>query len=148
MLPPSATTFLASRLDQLVSALATITFVYPETVIHGDPQHRNTLYDNEQALLCDWDTVAIGQPEWDLATIEIHSRRFGHGRASYEAFAEAYGFDVTTWPDYPIMRELRELRMITTNAAKVAHAPTTLGEVARRVEGLRQHDVEMQWQIL
>ena len=147
-LPASTLAFLAARLEKVVEALETVSFALPECVIHGDPQHRNTLYDGEQALLCDWDTVALGQPEWDLATIEIHCRRFGHGRDSYEQFAEEYGFDITAWSGYPVMRELRELRMITTNAAKILHAPATLPEIERRIRGLRADDVQLQWQIL
>ncbi|MFB7918199.1 hypothetical protein [Streptomyces sp. NPDC056061] len=47
-----------------------------------------------EAVLCAWDTVEIGQPVWDLAAMEAHCRRFGHGDRHHSAFAEAYGWHV------------------------------------------------------
>jgi hypothetical protein len=38
--------------------------------------------------------------------------------------------------------------MLTTNARKVHHAPTSLAEVQRRVEALTRGDQEFQWNIL
>ncbi|MFK4688205.1 hypothetical protein RKD22_001140 [Streptomyces pristinaespiralis] len=99
-------------------------------------------------MLCDWDTIAQGQPEWDLVTVEVHCRRFGYGHAHYQAFASAYGWDVTKCAGYPVLRDIRELRMITTNARKVRHAPESLNEIQRRVDGLRRRDVELPWNIL
>lgn len=123
-------------------------YVLPDAVVQGDPQHRNALHDGEGAVLCDWDTVAFGQPEWDLVTMEIHCRRFGYGAADYEAFTHAYGFDVTSWPGYRLLCDVRELRMITTNARKSTHAPHTLPEVQRRITGLQEEDPTLRWHIL
>jgi hypothetical protein len=99
-------------------------------------------------VLCDWDSASIGQPEWDLVTIEVHCRRFGYGQAAYDDFAQAYGFDVAKWSGYPVLRDLRELRMISTNALKSTYAPEKAAEVTRRVYGLRQDDHMMAWNIL
>ena len=95
----------------------------------------------------DWQNAAIGQPEWDLVTIEIHCHRFGHQPDEYEAFSRAYGFNVRDWVGYDWLRNLRELRMITTNARKSAPGSTTAAEVLRRVEALRD-DAPMTWKIL
>ncbi|MFE0043714.1 hypothetical protein [Streptomyces albireticuli] len=119
----------------------------PEGVLQGGPQHRNALHHCAEAVLCDWDTVCVGQPEWDLVTIEVHCRRFGHGTAQYHDFATAYGFDVRRWPGFATLRDLRELRMITTNARKAHHPPGSLTEVTRRVEGLRNEDTCLRWNI-
>ncbi|CAL9360873.1 hypothetical protein [Streptomyces sp. enrichment culture] len=114
-----------------------------------DPQHRKALHAPDgRAVLCDWDTVVYGQPEWDLVTIEVHCRRIGFDQHHYRRFAGAYGWDVTAWPGYPVLGELRELRMITTNARKVHHAPASLAEVERRVRALRKGDRAFRWNIL
>nr|WP_228873935.1 aminoglycoside phosphotransferase family protein [Streptomyces halstedii] len=135
--------------EQLESDLRNVEFELSRGVIQGDPQHRNALHAiGGGAVLCDWDTVATGQPEWDLVTVEIHCRRFGHGERHYKAFADAYGWDVTRWSGYQTLAAIRELRMITTNARKVRHAPSTLQEVKRRVHGLRTRDKSMRWHIL
>ncbi|MFF4410164.1 phosphotransferase [Streptomyces sp. NPDC001404] len=141
--------FLAERVERLADELSQVRFILPASVVQGDPQHRNALHTEDgQAVLCDWDTVAYDQPEWDLVTVEIHCRRFGHGLAHYDQFATVYGVDISQWPGYRVLRDLRELRMITTNARKVAHAPGTLAEVERRIAGLRDEDAELSWSIL
>ncbi|MFD4945546.1 phosphotransferase family protein [Streptomyces sp. NPDC058409] len=148
-LPEEALSFLAEHADQLESDLQAVRFELPEGVIQGDPQHRNALHaDDGEAVLCDWDTVATGQPEWDLVTVEVHCRRFGHGELHYLAFADTYGWDVTNWPGYQTLAAIRELRMITTNARKVHHAPSSLQEVVRRVDGLCRQDRLLRWNIL
>lgn len=148
-LPQQTLRFLTERAERLADELAQITFMLPEGIVQGDPQHRNALHtEGGRTVLCDWDTVAYGQPEWDLVTIEIHCRRFGHGLAHYGEFAATYGVDVSRWPGYRVLRDLRELRMITTNARKAAHSPGTLAEVERRIAGLRCEDPELTWTIL
>jgi Phosphotransferase enzyme family len=147
-LPPDELDFLTQQADRLQDALKTVDYLLPETVVQGDPQHRNALRDGSRTVLCDWDTVAVGNPEWDLATVEIHCRRFRYGAEHYRAFADAYGFDVTTWPGYSVLRDIRELRMITTNARKALHTPGTLSEVRQRIAGLREGAHGLPWNIL
>lgn len=148
VLPAATRAFLNERLERLSKELDEIDFLFPETVIQGDPQHRNALHTGATAVLCDWDTVTRGRREWDLATIEIHCRRFSHGAGQYQPFVDSYGFDITTWPGFPVIRDLRELRMIATNARKLTHAPHTRSEVERRIEGLNQEETSMRWNIL
>ncbi|MGY3334072.1 hypothetical protein ACVW0K_000171 [Streptomyces filamentosus] len=147
-LPPRTLARLGEHADRLEADLAAVEFPLAPGVIQGDPQHRNALHLGTGAVLCDWDTVAFGRPEWDLVTVEVHCRRFGYGRRHYAAFAEAYGWDVTRWPGHPVLAAVRELRMITTNARKVHHAPATLEEVERRVDGLLRGDASLRWNIL
>jgi hypothetical protein len=149
-LPDDDLRFLSTRAEQLEKAQRKVSYVHHPTLIQGDPQHGNALRDSrsQRTVLCDWDTVAHGQPEWDLVTVEIHCRRFGYSPQHYQEFAATYGFDVTQWPGYPILRDIRELRMITTNAYKAAHRPGTLTEVRRRIAALRQGDASLRWSIL
>ncbi|MFD6435867.1 phosphotransferase family protein [Streptomyces venezuelae] len=147
-LPETTLRFLTDRVDRLESDLPEVEFPLPTGPLQGDPQHRNALHHGDEAVLCDWDTVAYGHPEWDLVTIEVHCRRFGYAPEHYKDFATTYGYDVTTVAGYPTLRDLRELRMITTNARKVHHAPESLHEVLRRVDGLQYGDFSMRWHIL
>jgi hypothetical protein len=147
-LEPADLEFLSDHANRLEHKLRRVDFLLPEGVVQGDPQHRNALHHEGGTVLCDWDTVAWGQPEWDLTTLEIHCRRFGYGRKHYDAFAEAYGVDVTAWPGYPTLRDIRELRMITTNARKASHTPGTVAEIERRIVGLRHEDPQLAWNIL
>jgi hypothetical protein len=141
--------YLHERADALENELSDVEFRLPRCVLQGDPQHRNALHTPDGGVvLCDWDTVSTGYPDWDLATIEVHCRRFGYGQAHYRDFAATYGYDVSRSPGYSTLRDIRELRMVATNARKIAHAPGSLSEIQRRIDGLRRGDVDMQWNIL
>ncbi|WP_331733419.1 aminoglycoside phosphotransferase family protein (plasmid) [Embleya sp. NBC_00888] len=148
-LPSTSLAFLSEHTDRLETELAGVEFALDPGTIQGDPQHRNALHTPDgRAVLCDWDTVAFGQPEWDLVTVEVHCRRFGHGPRHYSRFADTYGWDVRAWPGYATLADIRELRMITTNARKTHQTPGSLDEVEHRVEGLRSADRHLPWTIL
>ncbi|MFJ9456836.1 phosphotransferase family protein [Kitasatospora sp. NPDC101447] len=140
--------YLKDRLSELTNAQHELRYVRTPGLLQGDPQHRNALHHQGAAVLCDWDTACFGQPELDLVTVEIHCRRFGYGSAHYQEFADRYGFDVTTWPGFPVLSGLRELRMITTNAKRASAGTRTLEEVRRRIQGLRSNHDELKWNIL
>jgi aminoglycoside phosphotransferase (APT) family kinase protein len=99
-------------------------------------------------VLSDWESVVIGPAEWDLVTMEIHCRRFGHPRETYERFCSAYGRDVREWQGYTVLRDIRELRMITTNARKAISSSRSADEVKRRVRQLRDDSEQGIWSIL
>ncbi|WP_282697625.1 phosphotransferase [Streptomyces sp. CC208A] len=148
-LPAAAIRYMEEEADRLEEELRHVRFALAPGLIQGDPQHRNALHTTDgAAVLCDWDTVAQGQPEWDLVTVEVHCRRFGYGQAHYQTFADTYGWDITKTTGYPVLRDIRELRMISTNARKVRHAPRTLSEIQRRIDGLRRRDGQLSWSIL
>ncbi|MEU1820274.1 hypothetical protein ABZ543_34620 [Streptomyces roseifaciens] len=55
---------------------------------------------------------------------------------------------MTSLPGYETLRDLRELRMVTTDARKTHHTPGSLAEIERRIEGLRRSDTDLPWNIL
>ncbi|MFC5782757.1 phosphotransferase [Streptomyces aureus] len=148
MLPGAVRGELRERAQELADRVFGVRYAFPEAVLHADPQQGNALHDEGSVVLCDWDSARRGQPEWDLVTVEVHCRRFGYGEAHYRAFAEVYGWDVRSWPGYAALRDLRELRMITTNARKASFQPDTLPEVLRRIRLLRTGDTDGAWSIL
>ncbi|KNB53223.1 phosphotransferase [Streptomyces caatingaensis] len=138
-LPDPVVRFLTERLERLTAALRDVGFVLPEGVVHGDAGHHNALHaGGGRAVLCDWDTVAYGQPEWDLAMREVHCRRSGHGPARCREFAAVYGFDVVKWPGFPVLRDLCELKAVTSDARRSARTPAIRAEVERCVAALRR----------
>lgn len=149
---------LLDRLDHLMPAWNALCAGTKPRLVHTDPQHRNTLWRHStkrpqaapkataaHAVLCDLDDVTLGPIEWDLVTIEIHSRRFGH--SDYDAFCSAYGRDIREWLDYADLRDLRELRMVTTNARKSAPDTPQAAEVQHRIDSL-DDDRNQRWRIL
>nr|WP_246461145.1 phosphotransferase [Nocardia transvalensis] len=149
ILSPSDRRLLRAERNRLAARSDEIAYPLAQGLIHGDAHHRNTLWDNGtgRGVLCDWESVAIGQPEWDLVTIEVHCRRFAHHPGEYDTFCRDYGFDVRTWSGFSWLRDLRELRMITTNAFKSAPGSASAREVLRRIDGLRK-GVPLTWNIL
>ncbi len=141
--------FLTDRANTLEQQLAGVRYELPRAALHGDPQHRNALHTSDgQVVLCDWDSAVLGPPEWDLVTVEIHCRRFGYPPGHARAFADAYGHDITTWPGYPVLRDVRELRITTTNARKSTDQPAKLAQVHTRIAALRAGDTHHRWEIL
>ncbi|MCX5206733.1 phosphotransferase [Streptomyces sp. NBC_00237] len=147
-LPQDDLDYLHKRVDTLDRQLAEVRFEMPRSVLQGDPQHGNALHDGDRAVLCDWDSATIGHPEWDLVTVEVHCRRFGYDTAHYASFADAYGWDIRQWAGYRVLRDLRELRMITTNARKATHEPAKAAEIRSRIAADRSGDHHLRWNIL
>lgn len=171
ILTPAQRDRLRRQLDTLTPAWTRLIATSRPCLIHTDPQHRNTLWHHattatassaedgtptplhpptqpnpavDTAVLCDLDGVTVGPVEWDLVTIDVHCRRFGH--PDHDAFCTAYGRDIRDWPGYRALRDLRELRMITTNARKSMPGSPGAAEVARRIA--RLDDPGHLWRIL
>jgi Ser/Thr protein kinase RdoA (MazF antagonist) len=140
--------FLTSYCTDLAAAFPSITYELPVGLIHEDPQHHNALLTPQGTALIDWDGACIGPREWDLTTIEIHCRRFFPDPAEYTRFVDVYGYDVREWLGYPILRDLRELRMIATNARKSPPGSPPAGEVHSRVSQLRAGERGTLWRRL
>ncbi|MFE9745924.1 phosphotransferase enzyme family protein [Saccharothrix saharensis] len=140
---------LLRRWSRLVDAVPGLRYEGPPRLIHGDPQHRNALWDEAagRPVLSDWDSAVVGPVEWDLVTIEVHCRRFGFPEQEYRDFCGRYGRDVREWAGFTTMRDLRELRMVTTNARKSAPGSPQAAEVHRRIAALEAGG-DLQWSIL
>ncbi|MFJ4679068.1 phosphotransferase family protein [Kitasatospora sp. NPDC088783] len=78
-------------------------------VIHGDAGPGNTMATAAGTFLIDWERISIGHREWDQATAAWHRDTFGASPDDYTAFAHVYGSDVTTWPGYTLIRDVRSL---------------------------------------
>ena len=140
---------LKDRCEALSSEADEVQYELPPGVIHGDPQHGNALWDVDfdRPVLCDWESATIGPPEWDLITVEVHCRRFNHPPQEYRDFHRRYGVDIRDWTSYTWLRDVRELRMISTNARKSLPGTAQAAEVLRRVAALRAQ-TSVRWHIL
>jgi thiamine kinase-like enzyme len=147
-LSPDDRVFFAETLARLQNAYAQLEFVLPQGVIHGDASVGNVLLDSEGApLLIDLDGFAIGPREWDLVQTAMYYDSFGwHTRQEYEDFARVYGYDVTAWVGYPILREMREFVMVTWLIQKAAEDAQSAAEASKRIAALRTGASRMDWQ--
>jgi Ser/Thr protein kinase RdoA (MazF antagonist) len=147
--PDTDLDLLARRCDAIEDALSTIRYQLPECVIHGDAQVGNLIATPGGAIWCDLDTACVGPREWDLVPVAVRQLRFRPGVDQHcvdhqRQLADAYGFDVTRWPGFPVLRELRELKLAAVGMpiARDTHART---ELRRRLHSIRTGDTTTQW---
>jgi aminoglycoside phosphotransferase len=147
-LTPEDRAFLTIMLVQMRDAYAGLEFALPPGVIHGDANVGNVLRDSGgHPVVIDLDGFAVGSREWDLALTAIYYDSFGwHTREEYEDFVRVYGFDIMTWPGYPVMRALREFLMVTWVIQKAPESAQAAAEAAKRIAALRTGASRKDWQ--
>jgi aminoglycoside phosphotransferase (APT) family kinase protein len=137
--------FLSRRCDAVESALAALDYPLPSSVIHGDAHLGNMITTPAGPVLCDLDTACIGPREWDLVPLAVSQLRFGHAVDVHRQLADAYGVDITTWPGFPVLRELRELKLAAVGMP-IADANPAVGlELRLRLRSLRAAHTTAQW---
>ncbi|WP_280475915.1 phosphotransferase family protein [Nocardia asiatica] len=112
----------------------------PWCVIHGDAWVGNVVRtDDGRVLLLDLERTSIGPPEWDLVHTAIKWTSFAWISAKqYGEFCDVYGYDVTEWEGFELLRDIREFRMTTMAVQKAAVAPEWQGQAAHRLACIRK----------
>ncbi|MEU7699797.1 phosphotransferase enzyme family protein [Streptomyces sp. NPDC015492] len=142
---PADAAFLRERRDAFAPAAAALTPRLAPGPIHGDALPRNVHVGPDGPVLVDLETFSSDLREHDLVVLALSRDRYGLDPVAYEAFTEAYGWDVREWEGCAVLRGARE----TASCAWVAqHAPVNpkaLAEFERRVASLRDGDPEVRW---
>jgi aminoglycoside phosphotransferase (APT) family kinase protein len=140
--------FLTAMLAQMRGAYAGLDFALPPGVIHGDANVGNVLRDRHgHPVMIDLDGFAIGPREWDVVLTAIYYDSFDwHTREEYQDFVRVYGYDIMTWPGYPIMRAVREFLMVTWIIQKAPESEQAAAESAKRIAALRTGASRKDWQ--
>lgn len=129
--------FLERWCDEAEAELELITPALPAGVIHGDAWQGNLLTRSGTPVLCDLDQFSLGPREWDLVPTIVNALRFGYTPEPVRRFQDIYGFDVTLWRGFSVLRKTRELVMLAGVAPVLSSSPLIAGEFARRMDGLR-----------
>ena len=83
-----------------------------------------------------------------LALTAVYYDSFGwHTREEYETFVRVYGFDIMTWPGYPVMREVREFLMVSWVIQKARESERTAAEAPTQVAAWAGHSVQVLLQV-
>jgi hypothetical protein len=64
---------------------------------------------------------------------------------AHRALAAAYGYDVTTDPDWPLLREARELKLVAAAVPLLASAPGVAEEFVLRLRSIARGDRQARW---
>jgi aminoglycoside phosphotransferase (APT) family kinase protein len=130
--------FLLSRLNELRTELLHLTFPLELAPTHGDAHTGNLLIQDGKAVLIDFERFAWGQPEWDLAITATSNQTAGWlTDEEYETFATAYGYDVTTWDGFEVLRATHELKMTTWLMQNVNESDEIADEYRLRMRTIR-----------
>lgn len=131
--------WLHDRLAVLRRQYATVPDGLAPRVVHGDAWGGNIVVaDDGCTYLLDLERCSIGPPEWDLVSTAVRCTSFGWlSESDYRGFSHRYGHDVTTWPGYDLLRDIRELRMALYRVQRAADHPDDRAEAELRVSCLR-----------
>ncbi len=146
-LPDAERHFLGERLAQLRRDYADLTFPLPRSAVHGDAHQQNLIRRPDgQIVLIDLERFAFGQPETDLAVTATEHLVGWHTDGEYADFCAAYGFDVTRWDGFPVIREINELKMTTWLMQNVRESDRVAREFQTRLRSLHDPDAPRHWQ--
>lgn len=137
--------FLLERCAELEDRLAGLEFPLPRGLVHGDAYPGNVIPGPDGPVLCDFDSSCVGPPEWDLTPLAVGRERFGDPPVHYRGFAAAYGFDVTSWSGFAVLRGIRELKLTTSVLPILRSRPQVRPELFRRLADLRSGRTDVRW---
>jgi Ser/Thr protein kinase RdoA (MazF antagonist) len=138
--------FLRELAERVRGSLASVAYVLPRTVVHGDAHLGNLLRAADgRAVLCDFDATSVGPAEWDLVPVAVGHIRFRYPAEQQLSLAQGYGFDITTWPGFPVLRAVRELKLLTSVVPLLASSPAIAAQFALRLASLRYRDETVRW---
>lgn len=137
--------FLLARCHEVEAALGRLEFALPRGLVHGDAHPGNVIVGPAGPVLCDFDSSCVGPPEWDLTPLAVGRERFGDPAGHYQLLVDGYGFDVTSWAGFPVLRTVRELKLTTSVLPILRSHPGVRPELRRRLDDLREGRSDVQW---
>ena len=131
--------WLAGRLAALRQQWAALSTSMTACVVHGDAWTGNVVATGDgRVILLDLERCSVGPPEWDLVSTAVKYLTFGQASPDgYRQFCDAYGQDVTSWHGFPVLRDIRELRVTCYVAQQAAEHSRLAGEASLRVACLQ-----------
>lgn len=130
--------------DELEPRVARLRERQADTLVHGDAHVGNLLRDHGSPVLCDFDPICAGPWQADLVAVAVGEDRFGRPGA-HRALADSYGYDVRQDPDWPLLREARELKMIAAAVPLLASAAGIAHEFRVRLDSITTGRTTARW---
>lgn len=137
--------FLLDWCDHLEPQIVKLNREQPPSLVHGDAHVGNLLRENDsRVVLCDFDATCLGPWQFDLVAVPVGEARFGRPGAQAQ-LASAYGYDVTSDPAWPILRQARELKMVAGALPRMATSTAIRQEFKIRIESIKSADDAQRW---
>ncbi|MER6466207.1 aminoglycoside phosphotransferase family protein [Streptomyces sp. NPDC001228] len=142
---PADAAYLRERRDGFAAAAAALTPRLAPGPIHGDALPRNVHVGPDGPVLVDLETFSCDLREHDLVVMALSRDRYGLPAEAYDAFVDAYGWDVREWEGCSVLRGARETASCAWVAQHAPSNPKALAEFRRRVASLRDGDESVRW---
>jgi Ser/Thr protein kinase RdoA (MazF antagonist) len=146
-LDPDDHDFLAHACDEVEYALESVRYILPPGFIHGDATVANLVPGPDGPVICDFDSAAIGPREWDLTPVAAGHLRFVNAVNNQALLVAAYGFDVTAWDGFPVLRRLRELQLVTSVVPVLRSNPGLYEQWRHRLRTFRDGQDRERWEL-
>lgn len=143
--PADDLAFLHERCDAVEASLAGMTYGLPPGPIHGDAFLGNLIPGSDGPVICDFDSTSHGPREWDLTPVAVGDLRFRYGDHAQDQMVQEYGFDVTTWTGFAVLRQFRELKLVTSVVPILRSNPSVYDQWRYRMDTFRRGDLEATW---
>ncbi|AOS60893.1 aminoglycoside phosphotransferase family protein [Actinoalloteichus hymeniacidonis] len=137
--------FLEGRCAEVADRLRDLRFPLPQGVLHGDAHLGNLIPGPDGTAICDFDSTCVGPREWDLTPLAVGAQRFLHPEEQQRLLAYEYGFDITRWSGFAVLRDVRELKLTTSVLPILRSNPGVRAQLQLRLESLRSGDVTVPW---
>ncbi|MFI5783782.1 phosphotransferase family protein [Nocardia sp. NPDC051570] len=136
---------LGRKCDEIREQLDEIEYVLPLGPIHGDSSVGNLIPSGCGSVICDFDSAAYGPREWDLAPVAVGKIRFGNNSGHHEQLADEYGMDILRWRHFSVLRQLRELQLVTSVLPVLKTNPALFEQWRHRFVSFRAGDASARW---
>jgi hypothetical protein len=137
--------YLHDECDRLEEQLGGLTYELPRGPIHGDAFMGNLIDGVDGPVIADFDSSCEGPREWDLTPMAVGKLRFDYPGDENGALVARYGFDVTTWSGFPVLRRLRELKLVTSLVPVLGSRAVLRPQWQRRLDTYRTGDENTRW---
>jgi aminoglycoside phosphotransferase (APT) family kinase protein len=136
-------TWLTACAHKLQGAFASTDFPLGFGLVHADAHTENLVRHQDDWVLIDWDQACLGPRELDLlAGAPDH---FHEPEMDRVAFLTAYGYNLTRWSSWTLLRDISELHSLASYIRLAAVKRAAQEELARRVRSLRSGDRSVRW---
>lgn len=145
-LPDADRSFLVGLLDELRAGIAELTYPQPKSSMHGDAHVQNLMVADTQVVIIDFEQVCWGHREWDLSMTATEFVTAGFWTSEqYRAFVDGYGYDVTDWDGFDLLRRAREITMTTWLMQNVDQHAAIRDEFDTRMHTIRTGRPTVPW---
>lgn len=137
--------YLLNWCDRLEPQTTALNQTQTPALVHGDAHVGNLLRaDPQHVVLCDFDATSQGPWQFDLVAVPVGEARFGRPGV-HDQLARAYGYDVTTDPHWPVLRQARELKMVAGALPRMGTSAAIQHEFKVRLDSIKRDDPTTKW---